>query len=110
MNTLHSNFSESRRMTKTRNHNSKRGTEHGRPESQTLRVAIAQFAPVYLDKAASLALAIQIVQDGRREAQGWWHLERPGCLAILLGSMCVRTSAYGSISRQRRCSPASGRT
>src|SRR5258708_23680331 len=53
-------------MTKTRNLNSKRGTEHGRPESQTFRVAIAQFAPVYLDKAASLARAIQIVQDAKK--------------------------------------------
>src|SRR5260370_5136310 len=57
-------------MTKTRNHNSKRGTEHGRPESQTFRVAIAQFAPVYLDKAASLALAIQIAQDAKRRGAG----------------------------------------
>src|SRR5260370_17176987 len=57
-------------MTKTRNHNSKRGTEHGRPESQTFRVAIAQFAPVYLDKAASLALAIQIVQDAKTRGAG----------------------------------------
>src|SRR5258708_37378014 len=55
-------------MTKTRNLNSKRGTEHGRPESQTFRVAIAQFAPVYLDKAASLARAIQIVQDAKKRS------------------------------------------
>jgi len=53
-------------MTKTRNRNSKRGTEHGRPESQTFRVAIAQFAPIYLDKAASVARAIQIVQDAKK--------------------------------------------
>ena len=57
-------------MTKTRNLNSKRGTEHGRPESQTFRVAIAQFAPVYLDKAASLARAIQIVQDAKKRGAG----------------------------------------
>src|SRR5258708_11360533 len=55
-------------MTKTRNLNSKRGTEHGRPESQTFRVAIAQFAPVYLHKAASLARAIQIVQDAKKRS------------------------------------------
>jgi nitrilase len=53
-------------MTKTRSLNSKRGTEHGRPESQTFRVAIAQFAPVYLNKAASLALALQVVQDAKK--------------------------------------------
>jgi nitrilase len=57
-------------MIKTRNLNSKRGTEHGRPESQTFRVAIAQFAPVYLDKAASLARAIQIVQDAKKRGAG----------------------------------------
>jgi nitrilase len=53
-------------MTETRNLNSKRGTGHGRPESQTFRVAIAQFAPIYLDKAASVARAIQIVQDAKK--------------------------------------------
>ncbi len=53
-------------MTKTSNLNSRRGTERGRPEPQTFRVAIAQFAPVYLDKAASLARAIQIVQDAKK--------------------------------------------
>ena len=29
-------------------------------------MAIAQFAPVYLDKAASLTLALQIVQDAKQ--------------------------------------------
>src|SRR5216684_2548666 len=53
-------------MTITRKHKSKRGTERGRSESQALRVAIAQFAPVYLDKTASLALALQIVQDAKK--------------------------------------------
>ncbi len=53
-------------MTKTSNLNSRRGTERGRPEPQTFRVAIARFAPVYLDKAASLARAIQIVQDAKK--------------------------------------------
>ena len=53
-------------MTKTRKLNSKRSTKRGRTESQTFRVAIAQFAPVYLDKAASLALALQIVQDAKK--------------------------------------------
>jgi predicted amidohydrolase len=52
-------------MTKTRKLNSEKGPERGRPESQNFRVAIAQFAPVYLDKAASLALALQIVQDAK---------------------------------------------
>jgi nitrilase len=50
---------------KTSSLNSERGPQFGRSESQTLRVAIAQFAPVYLDKAASLARAIQIVQDAK---------------------------------------------
>ncbi len=54
-------------MTITLNVNSKRGPERGRSESQTFRVAIAQFAPVYLDKAASLARAIQIVQDAKKQ-------------------------------------------
>ncbi len=53
-------------MTKTRKLNSKRTTKNGRTESQTFRVAIAQFAPVYLDKAASLTLALQIVQDAKQ--------------------------------------------
>ena len=44
---------------------SKRGRDRGH-ESQTFKVAIAQFAPVYLNKAASLALAIQIVQDAKK--------------------------------------------
>src|SRR5260370_35523485 len=44
---------------------SKRGRERGH-ESQTFKVAIAQFAPVYLNKAASLARAIQIVQDAKK--------------------------------------------
>ena len=52
-------------MTKTRKLNFEKGPERGRPESQNFRVAIAQFAPVYLDKAASLALALQIVQDAK---------------------------------------------
>jgi nitrilase len=46
--------------------NSKNGAERGRSESQTLKVAIAQFAPVYLDKAASLSRAIQMVQDAKK--------------------------------------------
>jgi predicted amidohydrolase len=54
-------------MTKTLNLSSqKRGHEHGRSESQTLTVAIAQFAPVYLDKTASLARALQLVQDAKK--------------------------------------------
>jgi nitrilase len=53
-------------MTKTCSPNSKRGAERGRSESQTLKVALAQFAPVYLDKVASLSRAIEIVQDAKR--------------------------------------------
>jgi len=49
-----------------RNLNAKHNSKHSRPESQALRVAIAQFAPVYLDKSASLARAIQIVQDANK--------------------------------------------
>lgn len=57
-------------MTKTRNLKPKRGhPKLGSYESQTFRVAIAQFAPVYLDKAASLARALQIVQDAKKRAQ-----------------------------------------
>src|SRR5260370_30573235 len=48
---------------------SKRGRERGH-ESQTFKVAIAQFAPVYLNKAASLARAIQIAQDAKRRGAG----------------------------------------
>src|SRR5258708_12768651 len=57
-------------MTKTRNLNSKRGSEHGRTEAQSFRVAIEQFGRVYLDKAASLARAIQIVQDAKKRGAG----------------------------------------
>jgi nitrilase len=53
-------------MTKTRNRKPKKGSERGRTEIQTFRVAIAQFAPVYLDKAASLARALQIIQDAKK--------------------------------------------
>jgi len=53
-------------MTKTRNLKSKGGPERGRLDAQNFRVAIAQFAPVYLDRAASLARAIRIVQDAKR--------------------------------------------
>ena len=41
-----------------------------RPESvakdRNFRVAIAQFAPIYLDKVASLAKAIRLVRDPRK--------------------------------------------
>jgi len=53
-------------MTKTRNLKSRRGRQRGRLDPQNCRVAIAQFAPVYLDKAASLVLALQIVQDAKK--------------------------------------------
>lgn len=54
-------------MTKTRNLKQKRGhPKLGSYESQTFRVAIAQFAPVYLDRAGSLARALQIVQDAKK--------------------------------------------
>jgi nitrilase len=53
-------------MTKTRNLKSRRGRQRGRLDAQNCRVAIAQFAPVYLDKAASLALALQIIQNSKK--------------------------------------------
>jgi hypothetical protein len=53
-------------MTKTRNLKSRRGRQRGRLDAQNCRVAIAQFAPVYLDKAASLVLALQIVQEAKK--------------------------------------------
>jgi predicted amidohydrolase len=53
-------------MMTTRNVKPKRKPKRSRPDSQTLRVAIAQFAPVYLDKSASLSRAIQIVQDAKK--------------------------------------------
>ena len=53
-------------MTKTRNLKSRRGRQRGRLDTQNCRVAIAQFAPVYLDKAASLVLALQIIQDSKK--------------------------------------------
>ena len=53
-------------MTKTRNLQQKRDPKLGPSESHTFRVAIGQFAPVYLDKAASLARALQIVQDAKK--------------------------------------------
>jgi nitrilase len=53
-------------MTKTRNLKSRRARQRGRLDTQNCRVAIAQFAPVYLDKAASLVLALQILQDAKK--------------------------------------------
>jgi nitrilase len=53
-------------MTRTRNLKSRRGRQRGRLNAQNCRVAIAQFAPVYLDKAASLVLALQIIQDAKK--------------------------------------------
>jgi len=53
-------------MTKTRNLKSRRARQRGQLETQNCRVAIAQFAPVYLDKAASLVLALQIVQEAKK--------------------------------------------
>jgi nitrilase len=53
-------------MTKTRNLKSRRGRQRGRLDAQNCRVAIAQFAPVYLDNAASLVLALQIVQEAKK--------------------------------------------
>src|SRR6266852_6103269 len=53
-------------MTMTRSLSSRKASKRDRPEPQTFRVAIARFAPVYLDKAASLARAIQIVQDAKK--------------------------------------------
>ncbi|GAC1692952.1 MAG: hypothetical protein NVS9B5_35360 [Terriglobales bacterium] len=43
-------------------------TAKGRTGSdpKTLRVAIAQFAPVYLDKTASVSRAIELIQDARK--------------------------------------------
>ncbi len=35
-------------------------------DAEAFRVAIAQFAPVYLDKAASLSRAIELIQDAKK--------------------------------------------
>ena len=53
-------------MTRTRDLKQQNNPKRGRSEPRTFRVAIAQFAPVYLDKAASLARALQIVQDAKK--------------------------------------------
>jgi predicted amidohydrolase len=44
----------------------KRKPGHGISDSRAFRIAIAQFAPVYLDKVASLARAIQLIQDAKK--------------------------------------------
>jgi nitrilase len=40
--------------------------KRARTDLHTLRVAIAQFAPVYLDKSASLARALEIIEDAKK--------------------------------------------
>src|SRR5271157_554318 len=53
-------------MTKSRKLKGKSGSQSDRTETRDFRVAIAQFAPVYLDKAASVLRAIQIIQDAKK--------------------------------------------
>ena len=53
-------------MTKPRKLKAKSGSQSDRIETRDFRVAIAQFAPVYLDKAASVLRAIQIIQDAKK--------------------------------------------
>jgi len=75
-------------MTKTRNLKSRRGRQRGRLDAQNCRVAIAQFAPVYLDKAASLVLALQIVQEAKKRGAELvafgetWLPGYPACLDV----------------------------
>ena len=38
-------------------------------DPNTLRVAIAQFAPVYLDKTASVSRAIELIQDAKKRGE-----------------------------------------
>src|SRR6202041_1385005 len=63
---LRSSFLENRKMTKPRRLKAKKGSQSDRTETRDFRVAIAQFAPVYLDKAASVVRAIQIIQDAKK--------------------------------------------
>ena len=53
------------------NHNlkSNKTPERIQSEAQPFRVAIVQFAPVYLEKAASLAKAIQTHSSWRQYAE-----------------------------------------
>ncbi len=91
-------------MTRTRSLNSKRGHELGRSESQTFRVAIAQFAPVYLDKAASLARAIQIVQDAKKqgaELVAFGETWLPGYPAWL--DVCPNVALWEHLPTKRAC-------
>jgi len=53
-------------MRKPRKLKAKNGSQSDRIETRVFRVAIAQFAPVYLDKAASVVRAIQIIQDAKK--------------------------------------------
>ena len=53
-------------MITTSNLKPKRKPGHSLAESQAFRVAIAQFAPIYLDKAGSLIRAIQLVHDAKK--------------------------------------------
>jgi nitrilase len=53
-------------MTKPRKLKAKSGRQSDRIETRDFRVAIAQFAPVYLDKAASVLRAIEIIQDAKK--------------------------------------------
>ena len=68
---LRSSFLENRKMTKPRKLKAKRGSQSDRIETRDFRVAIAQFAPVYLDKAASVLRAIQIMKMRRSEGPNW---------------------------------------
>src|ERR1700735_3717288 len=53
-------------MTKPSKLKAKSVSQRDRIETRDFRVAIAQFAPVYLDKAASVLRAIRIIQDAKK--------------------------------------------
>src|ERR1035438_5575521 len=73
---LRSGFLENRKMTKPRKLKAKKGSQSDRSETRVFRVAIAQFAPVYLDKAASVLRAIQIIQDAKKRGAELVALDR----------------------------------
>jgi len=79
-------------MTKPRKLKAKNGSQRDRIETRDFKVAIAQFAPVYLDKAASVVRAIQIIQDAKKR----------GAELVAFGE----TWRYGSIRPPSRCSRA----
>lgn len=108
-------------MTKPRKLKAKNGSQSDRIETRDFKVAIAQFAPVYLDKAASVVRAIQIIQDAE-EARGRTGSIRRDMAARLsrvarckskhcvMGASGHQTGVRALKAEQRNCSRARSRS